>query len=482
MKIKLKKILKRIVSLRFFTCIAIVFCTMISVAVTGKLIISGYEVKSVENLVIKVKEQANLLAADIASSQYMADQSAQNVNSEIEQLAYIYSTRIVVVNTDFRIVKDTYLFEEGKTLISPEVINAYSGKVSTTYFDNSGYVEIVMPIYSSDNSKIIGVIGLTITDTEIDSILEYFNRIMTVIFVIFLIIAIGMGILLAELQIRPLNKLNDSIKSVSSGAKESSVEARSLWEYNRISESVNVMLERINMLDQSRQEFVSNVSHELKTPMTSMKVLADSLVSQEDVPVEMYREFMQDIVQEIDRENQIISSLLTMVKLDKSKADMNVTTINVNELIELILKRLRPIAVQKNVELVLESFRPVAAELDEVKFTLAITNLVENAIKYNIENGWVHVSVNADHKFFYIKVADSGIGIPTNCKEQIFERFYRVDKARSRETGGTGLGLSITKSVILMHKGTIKLYSKENEGTTFTVRIPLYFGQGGGEQ
>lgn len=482
MKIKIKKFLKRIVSLRFFTCIAIVLCTIIPVVISGKLLVSGYEAKAVENLVIKVKEQANLLAADIASSQYMVDQNSQNVNVEIEQLAYIYSTRIVVVNTDFKIIKDTYLFEEGKTLISPEVISAYSGNVSTTYFDNSGYVEIVMPIYSTDNTKIIGVISLTITDTEIDSILEYFNKNMTVVFVLFFIVAIGVGMFLAELQIRPLNRLNDSIVKVSNGSKERSVESRSLWEYNKVSNSVNVMLDRINMLDQSRQEFVSNVSHELKTPMTSMKVLADSLVSQENVPVEMYREFMQDIVQEIDRENQIISSLLTMVKLDKSKAEMNVATINVNELIELILKRLRPIAVQKNVELVLESFRPVAAELDEVKFTLAISNLVENAIKYNVENGWVHVSVNADHKFFYIKVADSGIGIPTNCKEQIFERFYRVDKARSRETGGTGLGLSITKSVILMHKGTIKLYSKENEGTTFTVRIPLYFGQGGGEQ
>ena len=179
MKIKIKKFLKRIVSLRFFTCIAIVLCTIIPVVISGKLLVGGYEAKAVENLVIKVKEQANLLAADIASSQYMVDQNSQNVNVEIEQLAYIYSTRIVVVNTDFKIIKDTYLFEEGKTLISPEVISAYSGNVSTTYFDNSGYVEIVMPIYSTDNTKIIGVISLTITDTEIDSILEYFNKNMT---------------------------------------------------------------------------------------------------------------------------------------------------------------------------------------------------------------------------------------------------------------------------------------------------------------
>ena len=146
---------------------------------------------------------------------------------------------------------------------------------------------------------------------------------------------------------------------------------------------------------------------------------------------------------------------------------------NINELLEQILKRLNPIAEKQNVELVLESFRPVSADVDEVKITLAFTNLIENGIKYNKDDGWIRVTLNADHKYFYVKVADSGVGIPDDCKEHVFERFYRVDKARSRDTGGTGLGLAITKSVIQMHKGSIKLYSESGEGTTFTIRIPM---------
>ena len=113
--------------------------------------------------------------------------------------------------------------------------------------------------------------------------------------------------------------------------------------------------------------------------------------------------------------------------------------------------------------------------------SLAITNIIENAIKYNRTNGSVRVSVNADHKYFYITVTDTGIGIPKEYIDRVFDRFYRVDKARSRETGGTGLGLSITRSIIIMHKGSIKLYSKENEGTTFTIRVPLNHGQTGGD-
>ena len=138
-------------------------------------------------------------------------------------------------------------------------------------------------------------------------------------------------------------------------------------------------------------------------------------------------------------------------------------------------KRLKPIAEKQHVDLVLESFRPVTAEIDEVKLTLAITNLVENAIKYNKEDGWVHVSLNADYQYFYLKVEDSGIGIPEDSLEHIYERFYRVDKSHSREIGGTGLGLAIARSAIVMHRGAIRVYSKENEGTTFSVRIPLNY-------
>ena len=124
-------------------------------------------------------------------------------------------------------------------------------------------------------------------------------------------------------------------------------------------------------------------------------------------------------------------------------------------------------------ELILESMRDVTADADKVKLSLAITNLVENAIKYNVDSGWVRVKLDADHKYFYVKVADAGIGIPEDCIDHIFERFFRVDKARSREVGGTGLGLSITKNVIQMHHGVIDVDSTPGEGTTFSVRIPL---------
>lgn len=312
------------------------------------------------------------------------------------------------------------------------------------------------------------------TDTIEDSLKILSTKGSAILGIVF-ILMLGLSLFIADRIVKPLRRITESIADVSEGYDDEVLHVNTFTETKQLSEAFNKMLGRLKQLDESREEFVSNVSHELRTPLTSMKVLADSLLAQEDVPIELYQEFMGDIAKEIDRENDIIADLLSLVKMDKTAKNLNINTVNINELMELILKRLKPIAEKKNVEVVLESFRPVTAEIDEVKLTLAFSNLVENAIKYNHEEGWVHVSINADHKYFYIKVADSGIGIPEQDQQHIFERFYRVDKSHSREMGGTGLGLAITRNAIIMHRGSIKVYSSEGEGTTFTVRIPLTY-------
>ena len=288
-------------------------------------------------------------------------------------------------------------------------------------------------------------------------------------------IAVLVILVIVVYWMRPFKKLVQQIDRAAEGGLKDEVDVHNYAETLRISEAFNRTLKRMQMLDASRQEFVSNVSHELKTPITSIRVLADSLMGMEGAPVELYREFMEDISNEIDRESQIIDDLLSMVRLENKEQTLNISQVSINEMMELLLKRLRPIAKKRNIELLFESFRPVTADIDEVKLNLAVTNLVENAIKYNQDSGWVKVSLNADHKFFYIKVTDNGCGIPEDAVEHIFERFYRVDKARSRETGGTGLGLSITKTIVQLHHGAIKVHSKLQEGTTFVVRIPMIY-------
>ena len=336
-------------------------------------------------------------------------------------------------------------------------------------------ITTTIPLIDPKSQQIEGVMLVSTSTGEIQDSMDILEHRGNLMMLIISILVIVISFVVSKILVNPFSRVSKAIEELTDGYLDEEISVTDYTETEMITNVFNKLLKRMKVLDDSRQEFVANVSHELKTPMTSIKVLADSLAGQENVPAELYQEFMQDITVEIDRENKIITDLLSLVKMDKKASDLNIQKVNVNEMLESILKRLKPIADKKRVELVLESYRPVVAEVDEVKLSLAFSNLVENGIKYNVEDGWVHVTLNADHKYFYVTVADSGIGIPEESIDKIFERFYRVDKSHSREIGGTGLGLAITRNAIVMHRGAIKVKSEEHKGTAFSVRIPLNF-------
>ena len=464
-------------SLRFRIMVLVIFLGMIPMLILEMVILKSYEKRAVDVRTAEIQNQCTILCNQLGDLSYQQGNTSDVVRTEFVQLSNIYNGRVMLIDKDFRIIEDTYGMDAGKTIVSGEVNRCFKGKGEGTsnYDAGNRYIEVASPVVGNVSEKVEGVILVSVsTDAIVDSLMHLGNRARTIEAVMVLILLIA-AYVTGTLTVRPFQRITGSIEAVTEGYEDNYLHEDAYTETTLLSEAFNKMLGRLKVLDDSRQEFVSNVSHELKTPLTSMKVLADSLLAQEEVPVELYREFMGDLSEEIERENEIINDFLSLVKLDKNANTMNITSESINALVERVLKRLRPIAAQRNIELVFESFRPVSAEVDEMKLSLAITNLVENAIKYNQENGWVHVSLNADHKSLCIEVADSGIGIGPEDTEHIFERFYRVDKSHSREIGGTGLGLSIARSAVVMHRGAIKVYSQIGEGTTFTVRIPLIY-------
>lgn len=438
-------------------------------------ILSVYEKRAVNTRTVDITSQAKLLASQIVANNYLQDTSSKNITTQLDQLSTIYDGRVMLIDSSFTIVKDTYALDEQKTILAEEVMQAYNGETVQKYDADNHYIEMTFPMHDESGKNVIGVMLVSVSTDSIAATLAILKQYALMIQFLVAVIVVIAGFAVSTALVRPFRRLTKSIKDVQDGYEADFISVNSYSETETMSAACDEMLRRLQTLDESRQEFVSNVSHELKTPLTSMKVLADSLMGQEDIPVELYREFMTDIGAEIDRENKIINDLLSLVKMDKSAGNINITSVQINELLERIKKRLRPIAQKQNVELVMESFRPVVAEVDEVKLTLALTNLIENAIKYNNPDGWVHVSLNADHQNFFVTVEDNGIGIPKEAQNRIFERFYRVDKSHSREIGGTGLGLAIARNAIIMHRGAIKVHSMEGEGTTFTVRIPLTY-------
>lgn len=454
-------------------------------------IVDNYEKRAVEQRSTAVQNQLKILANHLVSNNYMANYhskeqmylvSQEVVNAELEMLSNLYEGRVMIINSNFEVVNDTYDISVGKIIISEEVIKCFQG-VNTSHYDpEHGYIELTTPIINTvlsdgqaanNSGTIVGVMLTSISTEAIAATMEVLNRKSLILETLLIMVIVALALVLSTALTRPFDRVTEAISEVKAGYSDQAISVPDYVETVHIVDAFNQVLTRMRALDDSRQEFVANVSHELKTPMASIKVLADSLLLQENAPAELYREFMEDIVSEIDRENQIITDLLALVKLEKKVQDLNIVSLNINDLAELILKRLRPLARKKDVEVVFESLRPVVAEVDEVKMTLIMTNLVENAIKYNKEHGWVKVALDADHQFFSFEVSDSGLGIPEESLPHIYDRFYRVDKSHSREIGGTGLGLAITKSAVLMHRGSITVTSVEGEGTSFQVKIPL---------
>lgn len=465
----MKKLIK---SFRFRLFLIILLLGVIGGAVLRVTVVSKYSDYATETKAERLAETAAVLAADVGNATYSGIDVSELLKAGLDKLASAYGGRILLIDSNFTIKYDSFDEYQGKYFSSPDIIECYRGQRVMSIDNDGRFIELLEPVMKDD--KVFGMLFISESLRDVDIATENIRRQANIVYGIILVSSVILGLVLSILLALPISRITAQIKAFSDfGDKQTFVSGYT--ETDQIADAFDNLQVRLKVLDDSRQEFVSNVSHELKTPITSIKVLADSLNEQEDAPVEMYREFMQDIVDELDRENSIITDLLSLVKLDKGVAALNVNKVNVNEMLELIAKRLQPIADSQGIELIFESHKQIWAEIDDVKMTLALTNLIENGIKYNRENGWVDVILDGDHQFMTVVIADSGIGIPDEELDHIFERFYRVEKSHSKEISGTGLGLAIARKTILLHRGSVKVESVPMEGTTFTVRIPLSY-------
>ena len=455
---------------------------------------SGYFYQShVEERMAEAQNRCLILANKIRSSDYINVLLSGNPNlaldAELSTTADLMNGRIVLVDDSFKILKDTFGLSRGKTLVVSDVLKAFDGETSSYLNQKKKYFYVAQPIQakSTDAAPIdsdvaagngkntAGVQGvlLLMASTENSALLQekivQKTGFLQLVMFCFILIA---DLLAAACLLKPFRRLQQQLDMVAEGNLDQDIDVKTYRETRDISEAVMQTIRKLKNLDQSRQEFVSNVSHELKTPLTSIRVLADSLMGMENAPAELYQEFMQDISAEIDREGKIIDDLLTLVKMDKSSPDLNIAQTSINGLLEQILKRLTPIAKRRNIEITYESKREVSADVDEVKLSLALSNLVENAIKYNNPGGKVQVTVCSDKEQICIQVMDNGSGIPADMKERVFEPFFRVDKSRSRALGGVGLGLALVREIVRVHDGAIRVLDNSNGGTTFEILFP----------
>ena len=402
--------------------------------------------------------------------------------------------RLMLLDQSGKVQLDTFCELNGSRLELPEVVSVLAMGSASDYgvhrLDEAGgennWLRWLRPYdpnaewvaYCTSALTADGVVqGVLLYSSPVQEMMDRLASLQTRMVVYFLIAAAAamvFALIFSRVLTRPIVSLTKSIQRMGHG--DLSVRVKGSGELRRLSETFNTMSEKLQMLDTSRNQFVSNASHELKTPLATMKILLENIIYQPEMDADMRTEFLTDINKEIDRLNSIISDLLTLVSMDSKAMRLNRTTFSLAQVITDTAHRLQPVAETHHQELKLALNDRCEMYADCAKLTQVVYNLMENAIKYTQEGGTVKVRLIRSGRDAVMTVTDNGPGIPREDQAHIFDRFYRVDKARSRETGGTGLGLSIVHQMVLMHGGSVSVESEEGKGSTFTVELPIHQG------
>lgn len=327
----------------------------------------------------------------------------------------------------------------------------------------------VIPI--SSKGTITGALYLHELDAERGKIIDDLQAQIRTVSIVIVIAALAVAVVYSTLVIRKLQLLSESMRIVAGGNYSHRMNSTGRDELSQLGNEFNMLTERLDDTERQRRRFVSDASHELKTPLASIRLLADSIVQNEGMDIDTVREFVTDIGDEAERLQRTTEKLLDLSKLD-SGIQIMPEPVDVKQVAVDALVLLRPLADERNVRIRcdLEEGCVIMATVDDV-FHI-IFNLMENAIKYNVEGGSVHLLLCGSQQFVEFTVTDTGIGIPENETYNIFSRFYRIDKARSREAGGSGLGLSIVHDAVKAHGGSITVGHNKPQGSFFTVTFP----------
>jgi heavy metal sensor kinase len=290
-------------------------------------------------------------------------------------------------------------------------------------------------------------------------------------------VAIAGGYLLMKRALAPVGEITRTAEQITSrNLSERLPEARTGDELEALSVALNRMIARIEHSFRHVNRFTADASHELRTPLTVLRGELEAIAQRSDLPLEV-RETIGSALEETERLSKIVESLLAISRLDAGEALMTRERFDLADLVTETADQMRLLAEDKQINMKCDAPDRVEVEGDPHRLKQVVVNLVDNAIKYTSEGGKVEIRVGSVDGNAVLEVTDSGAGIPTGAMPHVFERFYRVDKARSRQMGGAGLGLSIVKSICAAHHGRVSVESSEGKGSRFTVELPLANGQ-----
>ena len=424
--------------------------------------------------------------AALAVAPFFDAADPEKINQTLKENAQAMDGRLMLIDQDGKVQYDTLLDMSGHRLQLQEVLQVLNGTAEQAYgihspgekdaarMGGSEYSgQLAYSVHAMDGED--GQIGALLFVSRIQSLMDSLGTVQWQLISVFVLIAIAalvLALFLSQILTKPITEMSRSMRKMGKGDLSVRVPEKGSGELRQLAETYNTMAAQLENLDQSRNQFVSNASHELKTPLATMKIMLETMIYQPDMPPEVRQEFMEDMNHEIDRLTGIITDLLTLTRMDNRNDAMKTEDLDLSELTEETVRILLPAAEKRSQQLESRVAPGLHMWGDRTKLNQVMYNLIDNAMKYTQDGGRILVSLEENGDLLVWRVRDNGVGIPPEDQEHIFDRFYRVDKARSRETGGTGLGLSIVRQLVSMHGGRISVESQPGQGSCFTVTLP----------
>lgn len=452
-----------------YVAVILIAITLLSVYILGVLTESFYSTEKV-----KLFAKANIVSGLVTDTGNISDETKENIAKTL----YGSNMRCIVTNGDLRAVFDSNNDSDivGKIVIR-EAINKCIAKGTETYVKAQGVNEINMlsvavPLMSG--TRTLGAVYIAESIASADAAVGDIRRNLIIFAVITSILIAMLSLALSFMTTAPIDNFIAVSKEISKGNFNVKAKEKGTSELVEMAKALNYMCRELEDFEQNRKKFVSDVSHELKTPLATIKLICDSIVTTENPEPDMVKDFLSDLSEEVDRLTRLVERLLALTKMDADQKVKSVAPVDFTVMLKAILRKLAPNAHAKNIMLYDDlgdaTLEPVMLDYD--KIWESVYNVTDNAIKYTPEGGFVRMGLGIKNQMIVVTVEDNGPGIPDSEKEHIFDRFYRLDDSRARDTGGTGLGLAIAKEAVMLHGGEISVRDARNGGSIFTITIP----------
>ena len=448
--------------------------TYMAITLVVLIILNLYCSQTCQNLFYESKKASMvekcLLASDEIDSLDVLN--ASTVSGILSQMESLKVTRLVVTDQWGTVLYDSGGKTVGSFALFPEILTALKGNDVCNWTYKNGIISTraATPILSY--GTIVGCVYMMELDAAQGALIQSMQSNVMRISLLLESAVILFSVIFSRTFSRRLRKITASMKIIQEGNYSHKVNMGGNDELTMLGNEFNDLTERLKNSEEKRSRFVSDASHELKTPLASIKLLADSIL-QNDMDADTMREFVSDIGDEAERLNRVAEKLLSLTRAE-GKMPRDSEIIYMAPTVQRVARMLRQIAVKEQVTFRLELEEDSTVLILEDDLYQIVFNLMENGIKYNVPDGVLRVRLGREGDNAILEVSDTGMGIPEDAKQHIFERFYRVDKARSRASGGSGLGLSIVRTIVRRNRGDIQVESTVGKGSVFRVTFPAF--------